>query len=242
MTKPLIGVIPDFNAGSKTSYSERPHFAIRQNYIDMIAKAGATPIIIPYVEDSIKAYINMIDGLLVVGGFFDIDPKRYNEEIINDTVILNKTRENFEFNFTENFLATNKPILGICNGMQVINTIKGGSLIQDIPTQNPNCMIHEQSKIKGKEDSSIAYHKVNIEDGTLLQKITNSKVIDTNSSHHQAIKTPGNNLTINAKAKDGIIEGIEDPTHNFCLGIQWHPEFDVSFADQQIFKAFIESC
>lgn len=240
--KPIIGVIPDYNNGSEKSYSARPHYAIRENYINMISDSNAAAIIIPYDKSSTESYISMIDGLLVVGGFFDINPKRYGEEIVNNTVILNEKRGNFEFDFVEKFLKTNKPIFGICNGMQVINVVRGGSLIQDIPVEKENYMIHEQSKIKGKEDSAIGYHQVKINKNSILHKIVQEDEITTNSSHHQAVRKAGKNLEITAYATDGIIEAIEDKSHNFCVGVQWHPEFYVSQADQKLFSAFTQAC
>lgn len=240
--KPKIGVIPDFNPGSDLSYCTRPHYAIRTNYIEMLSQQNALPVILPYDYNGIDDHVSDLDGLLVIGGFFDIDPLRYNEKHLHPATLLNKTRENFEFQFSEKFLATKKPILGICNGMQAINTIRGGALIQDITDENNNYMIHEQSKIKGKEDSHLAYHTVKIKENTLLHKITGQTEIQTNSSHHQAIRTPGANLKITAHAPDNIIEAIEDPSHPFCLGVQWHPEFEVSPTDRKIFAALVDAC
>lgn len=240
--KPIIGIILDFKSGSPTSYSVRPHYALRTNYVEMINNAGAVAILIPYDYNAIEDYLSMIDGLLVVGGFFDINPKRYGDKEIHETIVLNETRENFEFAFATKALENGLlPILGICNGMQLINVIRGGNIMQHIADENVNFLNHEQSKVKGREDSSKAYHQVFIEDGSILQKIVGTKQIDTNSSHHQAIKNVGAGLKINAKASDGIIEGIEDDNHPFCVAVQWHPEFAVSQADGAIFTGFIEA-
>ncbi len=238
--KPLIGVVPDYRAGSPKCYSVRPHYALRRNYVDMLNNDGATVIILPYDYDAIDKYLELIDGLMIVGGFFDINPKKYGAKKIHPTVILNETRENFEFALAEKALKTNMPILGICNGMQLLNIIHGGDIIQHIPDEK-NFIIHEQSKVPGMEDSSKAYHDVNIEEGTLLHKIVGTKTIPTNSSHHQGIKTAGKGMKISAYASDGMIEAIEDPSRNFCVGVQWHPEFDVSSADQKIFASFVDA-
>jgi putative glutamine amidotransferase len=242
MKKPKIGVILDFNQGQEKYYSTRPHYAIRKNYLDMISRLEGLPILIPYDFQNIENYLEILDGLMVIGGFFDINPKRYGENEIHKTIILNEERENFEFEFVQKFMKSNKPILGICNGMQVINVLKGGSLIQDIQSENKNYKIHEQSKVKGREDSSKAYHEVLVEKNSLLHKIIGEEKIATNSSHHQAIRNVGNGLEISAKALDGIIEAIEDKNHKFCIGVQWHPEFSVSKADEAIFNAFVKAC
>ena len=237
--KPIIGVIPDYVKDSTQSYSTRPHYCVRKNYLDMLTDAGALVVVIPYDYDSIDEYIGLIDGLMITGGFFDICPTRYSKEEKHPETLLNTVRENFEFEFVEKFLQTKLPFFGICNGMQVINCLYGGKIIQHIPDEDGDYMIHEQSKVKGKEDSAIAYHDVLIEKDSLLHKIVGESHMVTNSSHHQAIRQVGPGMKINSRAKDGIIEGIEDPNHPFCIGVQWHPEFNVSKGDKKIFEAFI---
>jgi len=239
MTKCKIGIILDYKSGDN-GYSQRPYYAIRANYIDMITANKAMPIIIAYDYDSIDDYISFLDGLIVIGGFFDINPKRYNSSVIHPSVVLNQKREDFEFAFIEKFLPTKKPFLGICNGMQSLNVMMGGDIIQHIPDELSGYLNHEQSKVEGMQDSSKAYHKVVIENNSLLHDIVKSDKIMTNSSHHQAIGRVGNGLKVNARAEDGIIEGIELESHPFCLGVQWHPEFNVSIADSDIFSAFIK--
>lgn len=238
--KPLIGVVPDYREGSQACYATRPHYALRCNYVDMLNSNGAAVVILPYDYDAVENYLELIDGLMIVGGFFDINPQKYGAQTIHPTVVLNETRENFEFHLVEEALKTDMPILGICNGMQLLNIMHGGDIIQHIPDEE-KFIIHEQSKVKGQEDSAKAYHDVKIAEGTLLHKIVGATTIPTNSSHHQGIKTAGKGLTISAYATDGMIEAIEDPKHPFCLGVQWHPEFNVSQADQKIFASFIDA-
>ncbi|HLD76622.1 MAG TPA: gamma-glutamyl-gamma-aminobutyrate hydrolase family protein [Rickettsiales bacterium] len=242
MKKPKIGIILDHKEGSEEGYSRRAHYAIRANYIDSISKQNALVILIPYDHNAIDDYIAMLDGLMIVGGAFDVDPTRYGEEFFHPKTHLNKIRENFEFEFAKKFLATKKPLLGICNGMQLINIINGGDIIQHIPDEKGEFLNHEQSKVKGKEDSFKAYHQVFLEENSKLYKIIAQKEIGTNSSHHQAVKNVGKGLKINAYASDGTIEGLEDESHPFCIGVQWHPEFAVSDADDKIFAAFIMAC
>ncbi len=240
--KPIIGVIPDYVKDSVQSYSVRPHYSIRQNYLDMIADAGGLAIIIPYDYDSIDEYINLVDGVVIIGGFFDICPTRYGKEEKHEETLLNTVRENFEFEFVEKFLKTKRPFFGICNGMQVMNCLYGGKIIQHLPDEKNDYMIHEQSKVKGKEDSAVAYHDVLIEKDSLLYDIVKEDHMVTNSSHHQAIREVGPGVKINSYARDGVIEGIEDPNHPFCIGVQWHPEFNVSKGDQKLFEALVSKC
>ncbi len=240
--KPLIGLVPDFKDGNQENgYSIRPYYALRRNYIDMINKAGAAVILLPYDYEAIDQYLSMIDGLVIVGGHFDIHPKRYSESTIHPTTTLNETRENFEFALASQALQQNKlPILGICNGMQLISVYHGGKIIQHIPEAG-DYLNHEQSKSK-IPDSSKPYHQVNIDPSSKLYRIIAEEKIQTNSSHHQAVRSVEHPLKISAYATDGIIEAVENPLHPFCIGVQWHPEFDVSQADRKLFKHFVEAC
>ena len=239
MKKPLIGVVLDYKNGSENNdYSIRPYYAIRKNYIDAINQSGAIAVLFPYDKNAIEHYLQMIDGLMIVGGNFDINPKRYGDAEIHPTTTLNEIREDFEYEILSRALKTKLPILGICNGMQLINVLRGGDIMQNI-TDDKNFINHEQSKILGKEDSSKAYHDVKINSESKLYQIVDTDKIPTNSSHHQAVKNIGNGLKISAYAEDGIIEALEDPLHDFCLGIQWHPEFIISESDKKIFQAFV---
>lgn len=236
--KPIIGIVPDYKEGSPTCYSSKSYYALRHNYVEMINKAGGAAIILTYDYDLIDDYLNALDGLLVVGGYFDIHPKRYGVEEVHPTIKLNDIRENFEYELGKKALQTNIPFLGICNGMQLINVLCGGNAIAHIPDEE-KYMDHEQSHTKGFEDYTTPYHDVLLEKKSKLFELIGEEKIKTNSSHHQATKNLGKNLNICAKASDGIIEGIEKTDHPFCLGVQWHPEFDTSNADRKIFTGFV---
>lgn len=239
-SRPLIGIVPDYRKGSKTGYSIRDYYALGHNYVNMVNKAGGAAILLTYDYDLIDFYLESLDGILVVGGYFDIHPKRYGVKEIHPTINLNDTRENFEHELGKKLFKTNLPFFGICNGMQLLNVIHGGNTIAHIP-EHENLMQHEQSRIKGFEDYHTPYHDVEIAKNTKLFSIANQSKITTNSSHHQACKTAGEGLIINAKASDGVIEGLEKPDHPFCLAVQWHPEFDASAIDSKLFEAFIQA-
>jgi putative glutamine amidotransferase len=116
-----------------------------------------------------------------------------------------------------------------------LNVALGGTLIQHIPDEIPNCVAHRQPNPRNEPG-----HTVHVIGGTLLHRITGSDTLGVNSAHHQAVKTAGPGLVIDAVAEDGVVEGIEDPRHRFCLGVQWHPEFEINEADRRIFRAFVE--
>lgn len=252
LLNPIIGVLPDFQNGAENTYSKKDFYAIRKNYIDGISDAGGLPIIMTYDYEKIDDYLAIIDGLMVVGGYMDIHPKRYNEEYIHPTVKLNLTRENFEYEFVKRALKTNLPIFGICNGMQLISVLHGGKIIQHILDEKnfmdhdqseypDNCKYidHEQSHFTEFKEYGNPYHDINIEKNSQFYQIVQNEKFATNSSHHQAIKSVGDDLKVVAKADDGIIEAFEKPNHPFCIGVQWHPEFQTSPADKKLFKEFV---
>jgi len=239
-TRPLIGIVPDYKEGSPMGYSVRNYYALRANYVEMINKAGGAAIILTYDYDLIDFYLENLDGLMVVGGYFDIHPKRYGENELHPTVKLNHIREEFEHELGARIIDSEMPFLGICNGMQLLNVLHGGKVIQHIPDEG-KYMDHEQSHIAGFNDYQTGYHDVEIEKNSHLFKVVGEQIIKTNSSHHQAAKNAGEGLVVAARASDGVIEAIENPAHPFCIGVQWHPEFETSKADRKIFNGFVSA-
>ena len=134
------------------------------------------------------------------------------------------------------FLKSNKPILGICGGAQLLNVVCGGTLIQDIKKNDLNCIEHEQKN--SRDETS---HKVQILQNRIVNKILKKKIIEVNSAHHQSIDKLGKNLIVSGYAKDGIIEAIEHTLHEWCIGVQWHPEFLITKDDKNIIKDFIKT-
>ena len=235
MKKPLIALTLDYE--TTKGYSKYPWYAIRENYFTSIEESGGIGVGIPHNITDIISLLYKIDGLVITGGNFDIDPNKFGETSVHQTVKLKENRTNFELLAAEIMLNQNKPVLGICGGEQLINVLYKGSLIQHIPDEIKNPIEHEQKNPRHEPG-----HSVRIKDNTKLHSIISTNNIMVNSAHHQAIKTPGNGLIVNALSADGIIEGIEDPTKNFCIGVQWHPEFFIQGADIKLLKAFINAC
>ncbi len=199
------------------------------------------PVIIPHSQSrtQIRHLLRRIDGLLISGGGFDIDPAYYGEQPIAELGKINSQRTFTELQSIAYGLGRDLPMLGICGGAQAINVALGGSLYQDIATQLPAAQKHQQ------EERSDSYgHVVEVARGTLLYKICHRQRLKVNTTHHQAIRKLGKGLAINATAPDGLIEGIESKQHSFVLGLQWHPEVLArrEAVQREIFSSFVLAC
>ena len=184
-----------------------------------------------------RTYLDLIDGLVVTGGAFDVDPTLFGDAEHHQTVTLKSGRTDFELAVTRAALERDMPVLGICGGQQLLNVALGGTLIQHIPDTVDGALAHEQPNPRDE-----AGHKVRITPGTLLRRIVEADEMDVNSAHHQAVREPAPGCVVDAVAPDGIIEGIEDANRRFCLGVQWHPEFLISPGDGLILRAFVDAC
>jgi len=237
--RPLIGITSDYD--KKGDIFKVPAYFIMENYISAVSEGGGIPVILPYTSNAktLEDLIERIDGLLITGGDFDIDPAFYDEKPVDELGELNAKRTVFEMEIVRIALKKDMPVLGICGGEQLINVSGGGSLHQDIEVQAMGAFNHQQ-KIPKTETC----HSIIIEPGTKLHSIFDCENIDVNSTHHQSIKKIGEGFVVNAKAEDGIIEGIESINHKFVVGVQWHPEFlyrrEKRF--KRLFEMFVQSC
>ncbi len=234
MAQPLIGLTLDSEPPG--GYSKFPWYALRENYCGAVTRAGGLPILLPHEPEQAQAYLDRIDGLIVTGGAFDVDPAVFGADTRHPTVTTKDRRTGFELAIARLAAAQDKPLLGICGGQQLMNVALGGTLIQHIPDEVPGALPHEQ-----KNPRDQAGHTVRVAEGTLLRRIAGTDEVPVNSAHHQAVKAPAPGLVVDAVAPDGVIEGIEDPRRRFCIGVQWHPEFIISEADRRLFAAFIEA-
>lgn len=236
MNKPIIGITLDHEKGSaEGGYSPFPWYAIRENYCSAIKHHNGVPVLLPHDLELVEIYMDIIDGLLLTGGEFDVSPSLYGDNTQHEKVSLKEQRTAFEYKITKMAVKCDMPILGICGGEQLLNVVLGGTLIQHIPDEINQAVEHENPE---REHPA---HEVTITEKTLLHSIIKETTIGVNTSHHQAVKDIAPNMVINAVAPDGVIEGIEYPEHPFCLGVQWHPEYRVSAADDAIIAAFVNA-
>ena len=234
MTQPVIGLTLDHEPPG--GWSKFPWYAIRENYCNAVRHADGLPILLPHDPEAAADYVNRIDGLIITGGGFDVDPALFGAETRHSTVKTKDRRTAFELAATRIALGRDMPVLGICGGQQLLNVALGGTLIQHIPDEVPGALPHRQPNPRDEPG-----HDVRVIAGTLLHRIAGADHLAVNSAHHQAVKDAGPGVVIDAVAGDGVVEGIEDPRRRFCLGVQWHPEFEIGEADRRIFRAFVEA-
>ena len=232
MSRPLIGITLDSEPPG--GYSKLPWYALRENYCDAVARAGGLPVPLPHEPDLAPDYLGRIDGLVVTGGAFDVDPSLFGASTRHVSVKTKDKRTQFEVAITRLCHAADKAILGICGGEQLLNVVLGGTLFQHIPDEVPNALAHEQPNPRTEPG-----HDVKVVAGTLLHRATGRLNMSVNSAHHQAVKAAAPGLVVNATTSDGVIEGIEDPRKRFCLGVEWHPEYAIDPGDSRIFDAFV---
>lgn len=234
MKTPIIGITMD--SEEPGSYSKFPWYALRRNYCTAVMRAGGLPVALPHEQELAETYLNHIDGLLITGGNFDVDPALFGASTRHSEVTTKDDRTAFELLMTRTALGRDMPILAICGGQQLLHVVLGGALIQHIPDEVPGALAHEQPDPRDQPG-----HRVEVAEGTLLHDIVGVSTLEVNSAHHQAAKDKPESLAVNARATDGVIEGIEVPSKRFCLGVQWHPEFAISEGDVRLFAAFVEA-
>lgn len=234
-SKPVIGLTLDHE--DPGGYSIFPWYAMRENYFSAVVRAGGLPIALPHEPERTKEYLSLIDGLVVTGGNFDVDPALFGAAKRHDSVSTKDRRTAFELAITRAAHTADMPALGICGGEQLMNVALGGTLIQHIPDVIPNAIAHEQSNPRNE-----AGHAVALKQGTMLYKIAGRVKMQVNSAHHQAVDAAAPGLKVNALAPDGVIEGIEDPARRWFVGVQWHPEFAIDAGDVRLFDSFVAAC
>ena len=232
---PVIGLTLDHEPAG--GYSKFPWYAMRENYFSAVSQAGGLPIALPHEPERAADYLSLIDGLVVTGGNFDVDPALFGAAERHASVATKDKRTQFELAMARTAHAADLPTLGICGGQQLMNVALGGSLIQHIPDAIPNALAHEQPNPRNE-----AGHAVTLTPKSALYRITERTEMQVNSAHHQAVDKTAPGFSVNAVAPDGVIEGIEDPARRWFIGVQWHPEFAIDPGDRRIFDSFLAAC
>lgn len=230
LSRPVIGITSVYKVDKEDgSVSTWVDFA----YVEAVADNGGAPVILPTITDDqiLRRYVEELDGLVLVGGD-DIPPSAYGQQPHETVKVMPSQRYNSERKLISLWLATGKPILGVCLGMQFTNVVSGGTLIQDIPSQVGTKVAHRRK-----------YHRVQIEPNSALAKILGTDEAYVYSNHHQAVKDVGKALRVVAHSDDGVIEAIKRVDGGFGLFVQWHPEqMDDIEHRNAIYGALIRAC
>jgi putative glutamine amidotransferase len=217
-------------------------FYLARHYSEAIEAAGAAPVHISLIPQSqyISAIVDSLDGVLLPGSDSDVDPLRYGAQPRPQLGSVVPVKDETDLLVLEEVERRNLPLLAICFGMQILNVFRGGTLIQDIATQLPDAIKHEQGPPRDRPS-----HTVSLDKTSLLAALTKDQRAVVNSHHHQAIESLGNDLKGTAWASDGLIEAVEDTRPNrFTVGVQWHPElgWETDELSQKLFAQFVQAC
>jgi putative glutamine amidotransferase len=214
-------------------------FYLSRHYSEAIEAAGGAPLHISLIPNSdyIEAVVEGLDGILLPGSDSDVDPLRYGEQPSPGLGSVHTIKDETDLMVIAAAEKERIPLLAICFGMQVLNVSRGGTLVQDIRSQLPDAIKHEQGAPRDRPS-----HNVSLRPGSKLARVSAADDLVVNSHHHQAVDKVGRDLIATAWTSDGIIEAIEDPRpERFVVAVQWHPELGWrdDLCSQRLFRSFV---
>lgn len=208
-------------------FNGRPLLYVEQSMPHYLMSLGAIAYALPTVSPvGPVTYGDLLAGVdaLVLHGGVDMAPGSYGEQPLKDAWQGDGLRDAYEIALFRAARAQNKPVLGICRGAQVINVACGGSLYQDISTQKPGSLVHRDAELYEKNT-----HAVTFVEGGELASLYDAAGGMINSVHHQGVKVLGDGLRTEAYSSvDGVVEAFVATEGSWCMGVQWHPEFQTA--------------
>jgi putative glutamine amidotransferase len=225
--KPVVGITTYLTRATFGSWEEETAL-VPADYVRAIERAGGRALLVPPSEDAIEETLDALDGVVFSGGA-DLDPELYGQEPHPETKGVQGERDRGELALLQAALARDMPVLAVCRGSQVLNVALGGDLVQHLP----EVVGDEKHKHTPGE---YADHDVDVDPATRLGSLIGDRA-PVKSHHHQGFGRLGEGLRESARAEDGTLEALEDPSRRFALGVLWHPE---AGEDMRLFQALVE--
>jgi gamma-glutamyl-gamma-aminobutyrate hydrolase PuuD len=225
-SRPIIG-ITTYVASARWSYWDMDAALVPAQYVHAIERAGGRPLLVPPSSEGVDETLDAVDGLIFSGGS-DLDPGTYGQHAHEETSGVVPERDDAELALLTAALARELPVLAICRGSQVLNVALGGDLIQHLPE-----VVGDE---KHKHTPGVfADHDVDVDPGTRLGTLLGDRA-PVKSHHHQGFGRLGEGLVEAARAEDGTVEAVEDPSRRFAVGVLWHPE---AGEDMRLFEELV---
>lgn len=230
MRKPIIGLTPSVDEEKKMQ-------VVQPGYLESLDRAGAIGLMLPLTDrdEDIARYVELCDGFLFVGGP-DIEPWRYGQELLEVCGPQNVARDVMEIKLLQAALAADKPVLGVCRGIQMLNVVLGGTLYQDLPSQYSDKTPHRMEPPYNRD-----VHGIRVAEGTPLAELP--AITGANSRHHQAVLDLAPGLEVMAWSEDGVVEAAWMPEKKFVWAVQWHPEayWEEEGANLALFRELVKN-
>lgn len=227
MSPPIIGI---------TTYGrdDKGRYTLPSEYVAAVQRAGAVPVLIPPLPEHAQRYLELVDGVILAGGG-DLDPAHYGGKAHETQYGTDAQRDGLELELARRIVKRGQPTLAICRGMQVLNVALGGTLIEHLPVEVGEDVLHR------KPPREPTPHAVSIKPDSRLAAIAGATEFAPMSWHHQAIRVAAPGLEVVASAPDGTIEAVESSKHPWLIGVQWHPELTAERepAQQRLFDALV---
>ena len=227
--RPVIGL-------TMYGLNQDQRYSIPSNYVECVAAAGGLPLLLPPLGD-VTEQLKSVDGVLLIGGG-DMCPSCYDQPPHVSVYGIDTQRDNYELALTHQVIELEKPLFGICRGIQILNIALGGTLIQHLPDVVGDSVKHRLPPRKPVN------HPISVKTDSRLADIVNATNFSAPSWHHQALDFVADSLSVVAWAPDGTIEAVEMADHPWCIAVQWHPELSgpEDLIQQRLFADFVQHC